>query len=400
MKIKYIRFLLIFLVVIVSFSFCQNFHNNGDDKEKNRFLIQLLFSTLENYHFEPKEINDEFSKNVFKGYLETSDYNKRILLKSDIEELRKYETSIDEEIKNSTYNFFDLSYKILQKRLAEVESYYTTILEKPFDFTIKESFETDSEKRLYSANTEELKEVWRKMLKSQTLFRLNTAIEKQEKAKEKSDTVSIKSISELEIKARKGLLKTYNQWFKRINELEKKDRLNFYLNSIAGIYDPHTSYFPPKDKENFDISMSGTLEGIGATLQASEGYIKIVNIVSGSPSWKQGDLEVGDLITKVAQGEKEAVDVFDMRLDNAVQLIRGKKGTEVRLTVKKKDGSFKVIPIVRDVIVLEETYAKSCIVKDKKEQLKIAYIDLPKFYVDFKDAKNRRCSDDIGIEKN
>jgi carboxyl-terminal processing protease len=155
---------------------------------------------------------------------------------------------------------------------------------------------------------------------------------------------------------------------------------------------------PPKDKENFDIHISGKLEGIGATLSQPNAYIKVEHIVPGSACWKQGELEVGDLILKVAQGAEDPVDVVDMRLDDAIKMIRGKKGTEVRLTVKKADGSIHIIPIIRDVVIIEETFAKSIIIQNSLNNKKIGYIYLPQFYADFDDANGRRCSEDVEIE--
>ncbi len=396
MKPKILRYLIISLIISLALSFCRS--SWQDENKKNKFLISLVLSSLENYHFEPKDINDDFAEKVFETYILQLDYNKRLLLQSDVDKLEKIKYQIDDEIKAGNSNFFELSYSMAEKRLKNVEDYFTEILEKPFDFNKKEKFETDPEERNYASDDKSLKEVWRKMLKNQVLRKVHFYLKKQEKDKEESDTVKIESFSFLEEKSRKKVLKTYKDWFKRMNQLEKKDRFNLYLNCITNVFDPHTNYYPPREKENFDISMSGQLEGIGATLQSSDGYIKIVRIITGSPSWKQGELKTGDLITKVAQADGEPVDVIDMRLDDAVQLIRGKKGTEVRLTVKKKDGSYKVIPIIRDVVVIETTYAKSSLIEDKDKKYKIAYIDLPIFYVDFKNSGGRRCSDDIEKE--
>ncbi|OQX97538.1 MAG: hypothetical protein B6I24_08475 [Bacteroidetes bacterium 4572_128] len=327
MKPKILRYLIISLIISFALSFCRS--SWQDENKKNKFLISLVLSSLENYHFEPKDINDDFAEKVFKTYVLQLDYNKRLLLQSDVDKLEKIKYQIDDEIKDGNSNFFEISYSIAEKRLKNVEDYFTEILEKPFDFNKKEEFETDPEERNYAYDDKSLKEVWRKMLKNQALRKVHFYLEKQEKDKKESDTVKIESFSFLEEKSRKKVLKTYKDWFKRMNQLEKKDRFNLYLNCITNVFDPHTNYYPPREKENFDISMSGQLEGIGATLQSSDGYIKIVRIITGSPSWKQGELKNGDLITKVAQADGEPVDVIDMRLDDAVQLIRGKKGTEV-----------------------------------------------------------------------
>jgi carboxyl-terminal processing protease len=181
-----------------------------------------------------------------------------------------------------------------------------------------------------------------------------------------------------------------------LGKLKKADRFADFVNSLVSIYDPHTGYYPPKEKENFDIYMSGQLEGIGAQLQQKDGLIKVSRIVAGSASWKQGDLKAGDFILSVAQGDEETVDVTDMRLDDAVRLIRGKKGTEVRLTVKKVDGNIVIIPIIRDVVQLEETYAKSAVLKNNST---IGYLKLPKFYVDLsKKGGGRSCALDVKEE--
>lgn len=179
--------------------------------------------------------------------------------------------------------------------------------------------------------------------------------------------------------------------------MDKRDKISFYVNAISELYDPHTNYYPPEDKANFDISMTGKLEGIGATLSERDGYIKVERIVPGSASYRQGELKAGDLIIKVAQGAAEPVDVVDMKLDDAIQLIRGKKGTEVRLTVKKPDGSIKVIPIIREVVVIEESYARSAIIDF--EGKKIGIIQLPSFYADFSErGRGRHSSEDVYME--
>jgi carboxyl-terminal processing protease len=193
------------------------------------------------------------------------------------------------------------------------------------------------------------------------LINVVSKLEIQEKAQETKDTtVKIKAFALLEQEAREKVAKSHDEMFKRLSKVTKSERFSEYINAMVHVFDPHSDYFPPKDKENFDIQLSGRLEGIGATLQEKDGYIKVIAIMPGSPSAKQGELKVEDLIIKVAQGDDEPVDVVDMRLDNAVKLIRGKKGTWVKLTVKKPNGSIKVIPILRDVVVMEESYASIC----------------------------------------
>ncbi|RLD46298.1 MAG: tail-specific protease [Bacteroidetes bacterium] len=369
-------------------------------KAKEEIVTELVVSGLKYAHYNNNKIDDEFSKKVYKTYIERLDYTKKFLLSSDIAQLKTYETTIDDEIQNRSSEFLDLSNRLITKRIKEAEAYYKEILKDKFDFTKDEDIELDDSKSDFKESKESLKESWKKALKYQVLLELNTKIEIQEKAKEKNDTSVVqKSFDELEADARKKVAKRNKDYFHRLSQLERKDRYNILMNSVSMSFDPHTNYYPPKDKEDFDIAMSGQLEGIGATLQEKDGYIKVVHIVPGSPSYKQGELKDGDLILKVAQGDGEAVDVVDMRLDKAVRLIRGKKGTTVKLTVKKVDGDLVVIPIVRDIVVIEDSYAKSVILKSADTKKRIGYIFLPSFYVNFNASNGgRRCSDDVRKE--
>lgn len=397
-KSKYSKYFIILVLFFSLTAFISDSKTDENNKERNALLNRVLIYVLDNAHYSPCDINDEFSASVFNDYIEKLDYNKIFLVQSDIENLKKYKTEIDDEIKKGNFDFFDLSFKLINKRIDEAENYYKEILEKPFDFTEDGEIQLDKEKLSFAKDKKELKEVWYKYIKYQTLLRIQIRLDAQKIAKEKNDTtVKIKSFETIEVESRKKITKTYKELFHRLEKYSKNDdRFSIYLNSIVEQYDPHTSYFPPRDKENFDILMSGKLEGIGATLQQKDIYVSVVNIVPGSASWRQGDLETGDIILKVAQGDEDAVDIVDMRLDDAVKLVRGKKGSVVRLTVKKIDGSIKVIPIIRDIVVIEETYAKSLIINNDDE--KIGYILLPSFYADFKDAKGRNSADDVKKE--
>ncbi|OYT11950.1 MAG: tail-specific protease [Bacteroidetes bacterium 4572_112] len=377
-------------------------HYSEQQKDKEKIITELVINGLQFAHYQENKIDDEFSKKVYKSYLERIDYTKKFLLKADIDKLHKYETLIDDELRQLNSTFLDLSNDIITQRIKDAEEYYVEILAEPFDFTIDEDIELDDEKNDYAESTNALKSTWRKALKYQVMIELKTKLEIQEKAQEKKDTsVVIKTYAELEKAARTKVEKRNKDYFRRLNQQERTDRYNLYMNSISLAFDPHTNYFPPKNKEDFDISMSGQLEGIGATLQEKDGFIKVVNIVPGSPSYKQGDLKVNDLILKVAQGDSLPLDIVGMRLDKAVRFIRGAKGTTVKLTVKKVDGSIVVIAIVRDIVIIEETYAKSVIVKEPKSNKRIGYIYLPSFYVNF-NAKDggRRSADDVLKEIN
>ncbi len=404
------------LVTFLLFGFTTPVNGDGDgdgdkDNKKNEILMQLMFKNLDKRHYEPQDLNNSFSKRVFKLYLDQVDYYKRFLLKEDFEQLNKYETELDDEVSQVNYDFLDIAVELINKRTLEAQAYYQEILAEPFQFDKDEMMSTDYDNRDYASSKEELKERWRQSLKYQTLTRYVSKIEEQEDIEEKLkdpekvkaerlDTVSIKSYAQLEEEARKSILKTQDNWFKRMSQKTRNDQMASYLNALAGAYDPHTSYFAPKKKEDFDIRLSGRLEGIGATLNQKDGYIRVVNVVPGGPAYKQGQLKAEDLILKVGQGDEEPTDIVDMRLDDAVQLIRGKKGTKVMLTVKKVDGTTTKIPIIRDVVIIEEGYAKSSIIQEKEDTERIGYIKLPRFYADFNRTTGRHCAEDIEKELN
>lgn len=379
-------------MLFVAFGFYLKTQDEGED-----ILMKAVNASLQGAHYDPAIINDEFSEKAFKLYLKNLDANKRLLSKSDVKQLDKFEKEIDDEIKNGTYNLFNASLKLVNKQTTLTEQFFEDILAQPFDFNINEEVDFDEEIP-YAKNDKELKDRWRKYLKYSVLTKLYTDQLAQEKAEEKSDTVfTPKPFDTLEYNARKSILKTHRDYYSRLKRLERKDRLSMYINSITGVYDPHTNYFPPADKENFDIQMSGQLEGIGAQLQEKDGYIKITNIIPGGPSSLQGDLQANDLILKVKQEGGEAVNIVDWRIDDAVKIIRGKKGTKVTLTVRKPDGAEQDITITRDVVILEETYAKSLLLNDK-DNVKTGYIYLPSFYADFRNPRGRFSWKDVKAE--
>jgi carboxyl-terminal processing protease len=365
-----------------------------NEADKYSVIQQAVCLVLADGHLEPKPFDDKTSKDIYKQYITSLDFNKHFLLQEDVDQLAVFETKIDNEILAGTHQFFDLSDKLISQRIQETSEIYEGILSQPFDFSVDEMIELDNEKVTFSKSLEERTEIWRKYLKYQTLTRL-TDLQEQE---EKNDSTEKKTFEALELEAREKVGKSQKNWFRRLNQLDSDDRFSYYINSITAVFDPHTTYLPPKDKENFDIRFSGKLEGIGAVLRETDGAIKVDRIVTGSASWKQGDLKAGDVIIKVAQGNEDPVDIQGMPLDDAVKLIRGKKDTEVRLTVKKKEGRTIVVPIIRDIVVLAETYAKSSIIKQGKKRFGV--IHLPHFYADFNDRNGRNCYDDIAKEIN
>lgn len=364
---------------------------------RNQLIIDILMSGLNNAHYSPLKIDDDFSKKAYELYLKRIDYNKKMLLQSDVDKLNFYKDKIDDEINKGTFELFTLSTSIINKRVLESEALYKAILSQPFDYKLNQEFETNIEKYVFCKNEQELKNEWRKALQYQVLLRLNDDLTNQEKAIEKKDTSwKILSFDSLEAKARRKVMKVNDDWFKRLKKRSDKDKFSTYVNCITALYDPHTEFFPPEEKKQFDQGMSGQMEGIGAKLQQKDGEVKITEIIVGSPCYKQGELKAGDAIIKVAQGNKEAVEISEMDLDDAIKLIKGKKGTIVKLTIKKPDGKQIIIAITRDVIQLDETFAQSAVLQNEKN--KIGYIRLPVFYSDFTKNGARRCGEDIKKE--
>lgn len=383
-------------VISVSCFMCSFLPGTAPSNDKTVVTENVMSGLLQLGHFKPREMDDKFSEDVYDLYLKRIDVNKKFLLQTDINELKTMRSKIDDQLRADNFDFFYKSTEILNKRYADVEGFYKDLLKEPFDFTKDEKIETDPKKLNYPADNKAQREEWRKLFKYQTLVRMSEALESQEKAMLKKDTVfESKSNAVIEKESREKVEKNYADFFKRLKKVDETDRAGMFLNAVANVFDPHTEFFPPKVKDNFDIQMSGQLEGIGAQLQEKDGAIKVSNIVPGSASWRQGELKAGDIILKVAQGKDDPVDVTDMRLDDAVQLIRGKKGTEVRLTVRKPDASLKVISIIRDIVVLDETYAKSLIIEEGD---KIGYLKLPSFYADFNKPGGRRCATDVKNE--
>jgi carboxyl-terminal processing protease len=360
-------------------------------------IIRLVGEMLAQAHFSPQQINDDFSKKIFTKYLSDLDPEKNMFLQSDITSLqKKYETKIDEEIKGAPVEYFLAAGKIFNTRMEEAAAIVTDVLSKPFDFTVDEEVILDGDKLEYASSASEVKERWRKKVKYLTLERYADLLDIREKNKGKEGFV-VKTDVELEKDARDKVKKITDRLFERFRfKFNDDDKFSVFVNAITNTMDPHTEFFPPIDKRYFDEEMSGRFFGIGAQLQYDEGNIKISSIVAGTPAWKSGELKPGDIIQKVAQGKDEPVDLTGFIVTDAVKLIRGKKGTVVNLTVKKADGSVKVVSLIRDEIVQDETFARSAVVKSGNA--KIGYIFLPEFYADFENANGNRSYIDVAKE--
>ena len=380
----------IFLVsILIAFASCSFTSKTFDNPDKDKLLMQLVTYLLEEGHFAPKAINDTFSEGVYTSFLNQIDPFKNYFYQSDINEFEAYKTELDDQILNYDVSFFNLVYERLLIRIEDSKKIYKQVLETPFDYSREETFNTDYENKAYASTKSELKDNWRKQLKFSTLSNYHDLVSDDDNSK--------KSEADLEIQSRESTLKSLNESFSYMDDLRREDWLSIYINSIAEEFDPHTFYFAPQDKDRFDAQMSGKYEGIGARLQKRMDEISITELISGGSAWRQNKLEVGDVILKVRQeDELEAVNVVGMRLSDAVKLIKGPKGTNVILTLKKVDGTIEDLSIPRDEIELEETYAKSTTVK--KDGTTFGVINLPKFYIDFEDVNSRNAATDVKKE--
>ena len=367
------------------------------DPEKDKILVYVLKNILTRGHFVVKGMNDDFSEQVYTSFIEGLDPSKRYFTQKDLKEFSKFKYEIDNQLLEDDVSFYNIVYANFTKKIKNAKSYYAELLAQPFRFNKNETIDIDYDKVPFAKNENQLIDYWRKQLKLNVLSRVQNKIEKQDAKVKKNPKTKKKSFNDLEKEARAEVLKNMDELYLRIEELEHEDWFSTFLNSVVGAFDPHTTYMAPRTKERFDQDMSGKLEGIGARLLKKGIYTEIFELVSGGPAWKQGELEAGDVILEVAQADKEPLDIVGMRLDDAIKFIKGKKGTEVRLTVKKKlDGTTRIISIIRDVVELEETFVKSTIVE--KEGKKYGLINLPRFYIDFSDIDSRDSAKDMEKE--
>ncbi|CAM4274631.1 carboxy terminal-processing peptidase [Gillisia hiemivivida] len=395
MKRNYKFLVLVLLMAAASCSFTTKTFN---DPNKDKLLIDLITYVLEKGHYDAKTIDDGFSKEVYKDYLDAIDPLKRFFYEKDVKEFVVYQDKIDDQIRGKDLAFFNLTHDRLLERMKEVRGIYKEILAQPFDFSEEEDINTNYEEIDYISSRAELKERWRKQLKFSTLGNFYNSKEDQEKALEKDPSYKVKSDVELEKEAREAVLTSMDEYFDFSEELERKDYFSVYINAIVEEFDPHTFYFAPQDKDRFDIAMSGKLEGIGARLQKKSDNITIMEVISGGPAWLSDKLSEGDIILKVKQEDEEnPVSIVGMRLDDAVNLIKGPKDSKVTLTVKKKMmGNIEDITITRDIVELEETYAKSALVN--KNGREFGLINLPKFYFDMENYADRNAASDVEKE--
>lgn len=387
---------LLLLVVFVAVASCSFTTKNfsSEDSDTDKLLLDLITYVLDRGHYSPIEINDALSEQVFEDFTEGLDPAKRFFLASDIDEFEAYKFEIDDQIKSKDFTFYRLVHKRFLDRREEVKGFYKEILSKPFDFSVDEVMHIDYDERTYPTSDKELHERWRTQLKLNVLETYYDKIEEDKTKSDNDEEYVAKSKEELEKESRESVQNTLDDYFDFTDDLEHKDYFSMYLNAIVETFDPHTSYMAPQDKDRFDTHMSGKIEGIGAQLQKTREFIKITKVISGGPAWRGEHLEVGDMIMRVRQeDEEESVDISAMRLDDAVNLIKGPKGTKVILTVKRVDGTIEDVSIERDVVELEETYAKSSLIKEGEDTY--GMIQLPQFYFDMDNYRTRNAASDV-----
>lgn len=392
---KKIKFLLaggVVLGLFYSFTFSSSLIN----PEKDKLLIEIMAYVLERAHYDPETIDDNFSENVFMNFLDNIDGQHRFFIQADINNFAPFKYDLDDQIKDTNVNFFDFAYKKYTQRLGQIEAFYEPLLDRPFDFSLDEEINLDYDNMEYTESLSELRRLWLKYFK---LSALGIYVEKKDEELKKFEldsTYVMKADDVLEEQARAIIRENMETFFEVRNDMQRKDYFSIYLNAITAQFDPHTNYFAPQDKERFDTNISGKFEGIGARLQKKNQEIRIVEVISGGPVWRDKLLEVEDVILKVAQENEEPVDISGMRIDDVVKLIKGPKGTTVYLTVKHVDASVEIIPITRDVVELEDAFAKSSIIL--KDEKKYGIIHLPKFYIDFTDYSERNAASDVKKE--
>lgn len=379
MKLKFIIPAVLIAVAAGVLAFESLSKNRTSLTDKDEVIADLVGQVLEKLHYDPKEINDDFSREVFHKYIKSLDGEKKFFLQKDIAYLKKYETSIDEEIRaRQPLDFYQEADSILSIRMQAAQQLYPAILSKPFDFHKQDSIQLDRDKVDFPEDKAARKEVWFAMLKYRTLGKL---LELKDERSRAVDTASIKkeSNAQLEADAREEIKKSYDLYFDRLHShFTEDERFSSFMNIIAGCMDPHSNYFSPQDRRYFDEQMSGTFFGIGALLSQDEYHVKIESIVTGGPAWKEGNLQAGDIILKVGQGNKPPVDMTGFTVQDAVKIIRGNKGTVVKLTVKHLDATIETIAIKRGEVKIEATFARSYLINDKGH--KIGFIVLPEFY--------------------
>jgi carboxyl-terminal processing protease len=353
------------------------------DTDRNRLIAFILSQQLPAQHFSHEPLGDELSRKMFDLYLRQLDPRKRFLLQADVRQLNAFAPHVDDELKQGKLVLPDAGRELLNDRIRLVQRMIDPILDAGFAWEQEEPIEVEPKKLDFAGDAAALRERWRLTLKMQVLDSYFDALDSKRKENPKAgvDIAPTRHAQELEEAIKKVRASTHRA-LTRLLLQSRQDHYDRYFDAVARAFDPHTDYLPPTSKEDFDIQMSGSLEGIGALLREDEGLIKVIRVIPGSAAAKQGQLQAEDTILSVAEKDGDPVDIAEMRIREAVGFIRGPKGTEVRLTVQKPDGRKMVIPIIRDVVQIEETYVKGTVLRTERKQ-PVGYLRIPSFYRDF-----------------
>ena len=381
-------------------------------------LADAAQSLLGHEHVLAHVIDDGVSKEAFKQFVEQLDGGKLFFLESDAAKLAKFETDMDDEVKAGDLTLGRKGVSLMMQRRKVVADLIAKTLATPLDFTTAEQIETDPKKRSFCKTEDELAARWRGVLKLDVLERaqeLEDTLDRKQHPKPedkpssdpddlKREAAAEKALGDIPAtfegrrdKVQKELATRFATQFVRLANVDKLEPASDFINALNAAFDPHTNYLPPQEEADFDIAITGRLEGIGATLREQDHYVLVNDLVAGGAAWQQGKLEVGDLIMAVAQENKDPVDVTDMPIGKVVSMIRGPKGTVVILTVKKSDASVKTISITRDVVRIEATYARGAMLKTKTLG-DVGYVHLPGFYGESgknKKPGERNATDDM-----
>lgn len=404
-KIKFKKLLM--FAPLMTLMFCFNAPQNDD--EKMQTIMVSVKNTLSYLHYSPKPINDAYSQDVYDKYFESVDASKRYFLQSDMDEFKKHYTKLDDYLNQGNLVFYKLTIDRLYQRVDEIDKMTQDILSKPINLDENDELILEPKKRVNPIDSKQQREEWKKYIKYNILQEIETLTSKEEAQKKKKDSVvnnklpdTIKyaptTAEQKRVKATAEVKDLITDSFRRFKKRKKMDWFSVYMNAYTEVFDPHTNYFSPKNKEEFDMQFVGKVIGIGALIQENKGYLYLGELTIGAPAWKSKQLTAGDKILKVkSKPNEEPVNVVGMLSDEAVRLIRGEKGTPVTLTVEKKDKTIKEVTMIREEVAIEDTFARSIVVNSKNGK-KYGFIYLPSFNVDFEDPKGRNASDDIKAE--
>ncbi len=383
---------LIFGIIIYFFISCNSNGRTGSYGE-DELLIGSISGILNRYHFVSKNINQKYFNEILNQYFEILDNEKIFFTKSNYDEIKALNNLASEDNFGEILRISEVVENIFNVRGEQLRVTLVNYLQEPMNYDEDEYYDTSTKNRVWVATEEDLLKRWKLRLKNSVETELVAKLEENDKIK-----IGDAKFKEIEKEARENVTKAVKKIFNELISKKPRDYFNAYLNAMTQIYDRYTTYFPPVDQETFTSGLTGKLEGIGAQINKSDdGSIEIVSLIPGGPSFKQKKLSPGDKILKVGQDDGgEMVDVANLTMNEGLSMIRGKKGTKVRLYVRKISGAEEEISIVRDVIVLQETYARSSVFESGDSLY--GYLYLPSFYRDFRNGVARNSSSDVSAE--